>query len=742
MNNRDQISEEEWLTLTRSQNETKIQNETSSTSTSNNLSIPALVDEAISFRESDAKKRSAESTRALLSLNASLEAENESLQFKLTLSKNALVTLLGLLNDNNINVDINELNIDDILLDSSTLSISNNDMNNLKKISKKSEIEEDLFADVLTDGDGRTVAKICSDFRPHDKANILCVRVLEPLNLNTKEYKETITDDDNDANNELIVITGGADKRIVASSVYINSTSESNNLPTLIDSIILSAPVLCLDVQKKIILAGCMDGSLHVVSFGIQKNDIRDKKEECNRTFLPRFTMKAHEKYVTRVTSSPITGMIATSSSDKTLSLYLLDEKKKDDIKLHRLQQLFFAKGAVEAVEWAVEHNSKDLVIETLAISVRSSPVLYYLRFVQTSRSNEEIHQLTNILSANGFGALVPFLVDTYSYFPTLSTSTSSSSSSSSSSSNEEKMTRQLWLYRVPLSEDGQRVDCSWKSLYNSALFVSTSVSSSIPTNETISLQCAINDDDVRDLMSQNRERNILLHTIQNQQRIDQEDSDKDDIDGDAKRVREALRGRHITSTMDGELVSNVNINVSSSNGGKGYIRVGFTVISLACEPCTYSSERLDSSMPISPPLLALAADNCACYIVRFGSNSIIRTLVGHSVGSAVSASTKVAWHPQIREEKSITASSLYRENGLTTSVLLSSAYLAVTSESDFSIILYSIGSGRIAKKLGRNEGGHTGSIKDLSFVINTGNKKVKKRMVTVSFDKRCIVWE
>ena len=94
------------------------------------------------------------------------------------------------------------------------------------------------------------------------------------------------------------------------------------------------------------------------------------------------------------------------------------------------------------------------------------------------------------------------------------------------------------------------------------------------------------------------------------------------------------------------------------------------------------------------------------------------------------------------REEKSITASSLSRENGLTTSVLLSSAYLAVTSESDFSIILYSIGSGRIAKKLGRNEGGHTGSIKDVSFVVNTGNKKVKKRMVTVSFDKRCIVWE
>jgi len=486
-----------------------------------------------------------------------------------------------------------------------------------------------------------------------------------------------------------------------------------------------------------------MDGSIHVVSFSIRKNDIRYNKDECYRTFLPRFTMKAHEKYITRVTSSPITGLIATSSSDKSLSLFILDEKKQDDIKLHRLQQLFFAKGAVEAVEWAVEHNSKDLVIETLAISVRSSPVLYYLRFVQTSRSNEEIHQLTNILSANGFGALVPFLVDTYSYFPTVSTSTSSSlSTSSSSSSNEEQRTRQLWLYRVPLSEDGQRVDCSWKSLCNSTSFVSTSVSSSLPTDETTSMKCVINDDDVRDLMSQNRERNTLLYTFQNKQRTEQEDSDKDDMDGDAKRVQEALRGRHITSTMDGELVSNVNINVSSSNGGKGYIRVGFTVISLACEPCTYSSDRLDTSFPISPPLLALAADNCACYIVRFGSNSIIRTLVGHSVGSAVSASTKVAWHPQIREERSITASSLSRENELTTSVLLSSAYLAVTSESDFSIILYSIGSGRIAKKLGRNEGGHTGSIKDVSFVINTGNKKVKKRMVTVSFDKRCLMWE
>jgi hypothetical protein len=223
---------------------------------------------------------------------------------------------------------------------------------------------------------------------------------------------------------------------------------------------------------------------------------------------------------------------------------------------------------------------------------------------------------------------------------------------------------------------------------------------------------------------------------------------DKDDIDGDAKRVRDALRGKHVTSTIDGELIVS-----SSTSTSQGYIRVGFTVIALACElylvpdiPSISSST--SSSSPLVPPLLAIAADNGACYIVRFGSNEIIRTLVGHSVGSAVSASTKVCWHPQGKDDVSM--------RGYSLSSSLSSAYLAVTSESDYSIVLYSIGSGKIAKRLGKSEGGHSGSIKDVTFVdMRVGGeggvsrkeerglrRRIKRRMVTVSFDKRCVVWE
>jgi hypothetical protein len=132
-----------------------------------------------------------------------------------------------------------------------------------------------------------------------------------------------------------------------------------------------------------------------------------------------------------------------------------------------------------------------------------------------------------------------------------------------------------------------------------------------------------------------------------------------------------------------------------------------------------------------------------------YWSNEIIRTLVGHSVGSAVSASTKVAWHPQGKDDVSM--------RGYSLSSSLSSAYLAVTSESDYSIVLYSIGSGKIAKRLGKSEGGHSGSIKDVTFVemrvgggeVGVGRKeesglrrRIKRRMVTVSFDKRCVVWE
>ena len=72
-------------------------------------------------------------------------------------------------------------------------------------------------------------------------------------------------------------------------------------------------------------------------------------------------------------------------------------------------------------------------------------------------------------------------------------------------------------------------------------------------------------------------------------------------------------------------------------------------------------------------------------------------------------------------------------------------------------------------KRLGKKEGGHCGSIKDVTFAVmrmgngrerrlglekDVGEERVrseekrtlwqqrKRRMVTVSFDKRCLVWE
>jgi hypothetical protein len=736
--NRDQLSEEEWLASTRA---SSLQHRNGDTTTTDSIvSVPLLVDEAVLSRDSDAKKRSAESTRALLKLNASLSAEVDELTLKLDKSKQVVMTLLGLLNENNIDVDMDALGLED-LLDSSSSSTNHLPTSLSSSLSSKTsanlQFESDSFiADVLTEGDGVTVSKAKFDFRPHDKANILCVRVLQPMN------------------DEMIVITGGADKRIIASSVLSKEDSQqidSAQSIQLLDTLILTAPVLCLDVRGNVILAGCMDGSLHLLSFGDGRDRDSISKSEDEQvnvsvkkglTFFKPYTLKAHEKYITRVMSSPRSGIVASASSDKSLSLFkVIEEEGRGGKRLHRLQQLFFAKGGVEAIEWAVEHDSDDLIIETLAISVRSSPVLYYLRFVTTSRGNAEVDQLSSILSAGGFGSQVSFLVDSFNDVPQNNTSSASNSTKGAYSSSNPS-TEQMWLYRVPLSEDGQRVDCSWKHLYSFYSLGGGVDGDAIKPR-------LINDDDVRDLESS--QQNVSALQLSSSSSSSSSLLDKDDIDGDAKRVRDALRGKHVTSTIDGELIVSSSTSIS-----QGYIRVGFTVIALACEPYLVpdipsfsSSTSSSSSSPLVPPLLAIAADNGACYIVRFGSNEIIRTLVGHSVGSAVSASTKVSWHPQGKDDVT--------KRGYSLSSSLSSAYLAVTSESDYSIVLYSIGSGKIAKRLGKSEGGHSGSIKDVTFVEMRGwggeggmsrkeerglRRRIKRRMVTVSFDKRCVVWD
>ena len=187
-----------------------------------------------------------------------------------------------------------------------------------------------------------------------------------------------------------------------------------------------------------------------------------------------------------------------------------------------------------------------------------------------------------------------------------------------------------------------------------------------------------------------------------------------------------------------------------SSEGGR-FIPVGFTVIDLAILPNTGGS-----SVGFSGGLLAAAADNGVIFVLRLGSNAVLRRLVGHSVTSELAAGTRISWWPVSRNSSEEEVDGLVgRRHGC------SSHYLIASSDRDFSAVVYSLGAQSVVSRLGlgqpidpafsgravidgsgedcpRQTRGHTASIK---AVVSATRKGSSPLLLTAGFDKRVVVW-
>jgi hypothetical protein len=168
----------------------------------------------------------------------------------------------------------------------------------------------------------------------------------------------------------------------------------------------------------------------------------------------------------------------------------------------------------------------------------------------------------------------------------------------------------------------------------------------------------------------------------------------------------------------------------ADSTEGGFYIPVGFGIIDLAiafdaalCKPWVSELRALDNL--VRPPfMVAAAADNGVVFMYKFGTNKMAARLVGHLINSNITAATRIRFLP------------LSPQWARTT--MAWGQYIAVTSDSDHSVVVYSVGSERIVAKLGGN-GGHTAAIKDIQFLSRPGT--MPPCLISSGLDKRLICW-
>jgi hypothetical protein len=632
--------------------------------------------------------------------------------------------------------------------------------------SSSSSSSSSFLQDVFVEGDGALARRLLAEFRPHGTANILCACVLPAAGAG--------------AGAGLVVLTGGADRRLIASRVTTTappSSSSTSSAPadvaTLITFATLSGPVLSIDVRPcgTVIAASCMDGTVHLLPLLLTGAGGRSTFDFGDPTVL-----RAHSKYVSRVAWSPSGRFLATASADHSLAVYECDDGGKvgafssssssapspPRVSVSMLQQLYFARGGVEAISWVCEAEQTIVAgaalaaaaptsaaapssdpdaddwaesiaappapptttasspsavrVDTLVAAVRASPVLYYARLVTCTGTDAAAAAaaltaapLVAALEARGLGQALPVLQQ-------------------DGAAVGSAPRPQLWLYRVPLSEDGAGVDISWPTLERILTAATTedpaaaAGAPSSPPGPTDDVR-ATNADGTRPAQG------VLAPAL----------GDDDDLDGDAARIRAALRGRHVVSSSDGELTDTLAGREAprSSNAGAGagavsappvqtssFIRVGYSIVDLACSP--------GSGVGGGGRALALAADSGVVYILPFGTNTVLRRLVGHAVASAVSAGTRLAWHPSVPVAGHGAGSS-----GVAGGLPF---YLVASSETDFALVAYSVGSGKAAARMV----GHKGTVKEIVSLgagMKGGREGSGAVLVTCGFDKRVLVW-
>ena len=135
----------------------------------------------------------------------------------------------------------------------------------------------------------------------------------------------------------------------------------------------LNAPVLAMDWcpitfnQKRLLAVSCMDGSLHLLTYEIETNNL----------ILTCSSRKHHDKYVVAIKWNARGTFLATASHDHTALLFSFDSKvegKKEWNDIFTRVQRFCLESAVEDVVFVTRSNDKK---ESLVLAERSSVYLH-----------------------------------------------------------------------------------------------------------------------------------------------------------------------------------------------------------------------------------------------------------------------------------------------------------------------------------------------------------------------------
>ena len=633
---------------------------------------------------------------------------------------------------------------------------------------------------VETEGDGCFPRRLQSELRPHGAVNIIALTAVAVASAHASHGS---------GGGGSVVFSAGADRKLVASFVG-SAAGASEGGTTELASVLLAAPGLCLAVNVSaadtsgirggLLAAGLMDGRVALLQWVLANSS-----SGPSLTFVgsPLY-LSLHSKYVIRVAWSPCGRYVATASHDRSLALLEVvmtsSSRTTDDdaccLSVRKVQQCYF-KGPVEALVWAWTPRVGSPA--SLPLSLSSPPVT----LVAASRGSSTLHYITVIRHSHSHGqhksghTSTPARIDDASllasslglapgqWLPVLS---------GSSDVSDDSLIR-LLLHRVPLSEDGaagsmflaSHGGSGGDSTLGQGPLTLAPVTAGGEGKEGVEMTPAAASPSVAAVVSSNG-------------------TDADDASSSSSLATQMQRLNPFNSAVEGGPVSDSTLfpgptqqalTSSDATEGARYIPVGFAIVDLAVPP---HLQHQQASAASSEPVLAACADNGVIYLFRFGSNALVRRLVGHVVGSGLGATTRIAWLPQPSQASaaSVNAPSCH--------------YLAASSERDFCVVIYSTGSGQPVARLGVGQPlpmtgwisgsssgdstdssaarssryghnviasrstaatgsaadvqsqGHTASIKDLAMVmVPKGGEggAATPALVTCGFDKRLMVW-
>lgn len=335
---------------------------------------------------------------------------------------------------------------------------------------------------------------------------------------------------------------------------------------------------------------------------------------------------RVHDKYITEVAVSPNGRWALAVSHDGSASLFAVNASPSASA-LTLVQRLFW-RASVDAVDWSVRND-------TAVVAVAKSPTLYYLRLDEaahaSSAAGADGAERGGLASAPAFTQLP----DGSTSYPTLLPS------------------MRIALRQIPLSDDGQPAAIAGAPGAASRALLERE---SVATASLVTLVRPVEEGDAMEGGSTPPVASPSMAIA-------------------VARAAGAGAGAGAGAAVAGPLLhaSDTAAALSSSadvTAGGAFVPVGFSITALAACP---------NATPAGHALLAAAADTIATvFVFRWGSNTLLRRLVGHDVGATLSVSTRLCW--------------------------LSPHYLAVTSGRHLALAVYSVGAGRVVHWLGRDQ--------------------------------------